>query len=425
MITPRRLFWMRLRRNQRDQLRAWLSVLDWTVWLYLLLPGLFIGGGLYREVLLDMPAWAIKLPWTTLYPILLLFLLFIGQVRIFVEEADRLFLLQRPAWLQSLKRHGIAYTLVMKAFVIAIPYLLLLPFLTRVEGLTWTTLAFAYAFTIVMGMVLALGIQLLNGKLKGWRKVALETGSLLLFGAFYLYPMLAWANDTGLMAISLAVAASVMLLLLVVSLKAPIHFEAEVETENNVRLRSTELLMSQVIESKPLVRVKRPYLFRSSQRLFRKPDAGTILAEMRLKAFLRGMTHIRVWLGFMSAATYAVSLVPGPIALFLVAALTAIGMSWLHMQWRQWFAEAFITQFPWSKAAARRGAVLSRFWLLLPLMLIWSVIAGYKLAGAVGAIVAALLCAAIWIGLSLFDQRKLETDVNVTESQGQPFRKGS
>ncbi|WP_419876132.1 ABC transporter permease [Candidatus Pristimantibacillus sp. PTI5] len=410
MMTPRQLFWIRLKRNQREQLRAWLSVLDWTVWLYMLIPGLIIGGGLYREALLEMPEWVVKLPWAELYPVILLILLFVGQIRIFVEEADRLFLLQRPEWLQTLKRCGIAYTLGKKIIVMAIPYLLLMPFLIKVEGLSRLQLGLAFGFTVVTGMIMALSIQLLNGRLKGWRKRSFEVLTTLVFIAIYLIPMIAWARSEGMLSISLAAGIVVFFLLLRLGLRTPIQFEAEVKTESAARLRSTELLMSQVIESKPIIRVKRPYLFRYSQRIFRKSDAGTMLAEMRLKAFLRGMTHIRVWLGFISAAVYAVSLVPGPIAAFLVVALTVIGMTWLQLQWKHWFAEAFITQFPWSRHAAQKGALLSRFWLLLPPILIWSAIAGHKLAGVAGSFAAALICAAAWAAMSGYGRSSKKMD---------------
>lgn len=396
MITPGRLFWIRLKRNRKEQLRAWTSVLDWTVWLYLLIPGLFIGGGLYREALQEMPAWAMKLPWTTLYPILFLILLFFGQVRIFVDEADRLFLLQKPEWLQSLKRYGIAYTLASKLIVIGIPFIALIPFLIKVEGLTWPQLILAYSYTIVMGMVLAISIHMLNGWTKGWRKTAIDVGCLLLFLVVYLMPMISWAQNEKMLVMAIGIGALGMLLMLRVSLKYKINFEAEVEQESQARLRSTELLMSQVIESKPIIRFKRPIFFRRSQRIFRKSDAGTMLAELRIKAFLRGMTHIRVWISFIFATTYAVTLVPGPVALFLVIALTFIGSTWLQLQWKQWFGEAFITQFPWTDSDVQRGAVLSRFWLLLPPMLIWSSIAGYKLLGLWAVVPAIILCLAVW-----------------------------
>jgi ABC-2 type transport system permease protein len=406
MLTPRQLFWIRLKRSGKEQFRVWNSVLDWTVWLYLLLPGLFIAGGLYREILQEMPNWAMSLPWSKLYPILLLILLFFGQVRIFVEEADRLFLLQRPEWLQTLKRCGIGYTWVVKLVAVGLPFLILLPFLFKAEGLTGLQLGLAYAFTIVAGMIWAIGIHMMNGRLRGWRKRIIDLIGMLLFVAVYLIPMLAWAYDTRLLGISLGCGIVFLLIMLRFGLRLPINFEAEVKQESEVRLRSTEMLMSQVIESKPLVQLKRPYLFRYSQRLFRKSDAGTMLAEMRLKAFLRCMSHLRVWISFISASTVAITLVPGSIALFLVAALTMLGSSWLHIQWKQWFAEYFILQFPWSPSSARKGAVLSRFWLLLLPMLLWSAIAGYKLLGAQAAVPAALLCFIVWGCISLLALRK-------------------
>jgi ABC-2 type transport system permease protein len=407
MLTPRQLFWIRLKKNAKEQLRVWKSVLDWSVWLYLVIPGLFIGGGLYREVLQEMPDWAMSLPWAKLYPILLLLLLLSGQVRIFVENADRLFLLQRPEWLQTLKRCGFGYTLAVKLVVVGLPFLLLLPFLLKAEGLTGLQLGLAYGYTIVIGMVMAIGIHMLQGKLTGWRKRSIQWIGLLLFIAVYLTPMLAWTYDTSLLGISLSAGIVALLIMLRFGIRSPINFEAEVKQESETRLRSTELLMSQVIEAKPLVRLKSPFLFRQSQRLFRKSDSGTILAEMRLKAFLRGMTNIRVWISFISASTVAVTLVPGPVALFLVAALSLLGSAWLQLQWKQWFAEAYILQFPWSPGSARKGAVISRFWLLLLPMLLWSAIAGYKLLGAQAAILAALLCFIIWGGISLFTLRKL------------------
>jgi len=405
MLTPSQLFWIRLKRNRKEQLRAWSSVLDWSVWLYLLIPGLFIAGGLYREVWQEMPEWAIKLPWSTLYPILLLLLLLFGRIRIFVEEADRLFLLQRPEWLQALKCWGIGYTLTVKLIAVALPFIILLPFLLTVEHLSWLQLGLAYGYTIAVGMVLAIGIHIMNGKLKGPRKGVIASAGFLLFSAVYLFPMLAWRYDTRLLVVCFGVGLVAFFVMLRFGLRSGIHFEAEVKQENETRLRSTELLMSQVIESKPLIRFKRPFLFRRSERLFRKSDTGTMLAEMRLKAFLRGMTHIRVWLSFITASTYAITLVPGPVALFLAAALTILGSSWLQLQWKQWFAEAFIAQFPWPAGSARKGAVLSRFWLLLLPMLLWSAIAGYKLLGAGAVIPAVLLCFVIWACASMFTLR--------------------
>ncbi|MBD2871334.1 ABC transporter permease [Paenibacillus arenilitoris] len=396
MITAGRLFWIRLRSNGKRQLRAWNSVMDWTVWLYLLIPGLIIGGGLYRELWTDMPSWAGNVPWLIIYPFVLFIVMLLGHIRVFVEDADRLFLLQRPEWLQALKRRGILYSFATKAAILLLPYALLLPFLIVVEGMTWLGIVLAYGYTLCMGMTVSLGMHVLHGRRKGWRRHAVEVFVVLLFAAAYLIPMTAGGQGTELLGLSIAAGMLLMAGMLWLAFRSAIQFDAEVKLENEARHRSTELLMSQVIESKPSLRLKRPFFFRKSQRLFRRSDAGTMLAEMRLKAFLRGMTHLRVWASFISASMYAVILVPGPVAAFLVIALAMVGSSWLQLQWKQWYAEPFVAQFRWSEQDAKRGARLSRFWLLLPPMLAWSAVAGFKLAGIWAAVPAAVLCGIVW-----------------------------
>ncbi|WP_028612816.1 ABC transporter permease [Paenibacillus harenae] len=405
MMTAHQLFRIRMRNNMKRQLRVWSSVMDWSVWLYLLIPGLIIFGGLYRELWMDMPDWAAGIPWTILYPIVLFILMLLGQVRIFVEEADRLFLLQRPEWLQALRRRGILYTFAVKAVVLLLPYLILLPFLANAEGMSWPQMGLGYCFTLITGMAMSISSHALNGKYRGWQEWVIKSLCMLLFAAAYLFPMIAGAQNNAVLYISIAVGIPIFIVLLWYALRSAIRFEAEMKLESEARLRSTELLMSQVVESKPLIRFKRPFFYRRSQRLFRKSDAGTMLAEMRLKAFLRGMTHIRVWLSFISVSSYAVILVPGPVAVFLLVALTTVGASWLQLQWKQWFSEPFIAQFPWAEQDAKRGQTLSRFWLLLFPMLAWSAIAGFKLAGIWGAIPAALICGIVWMACSLPHQR--------------------
>lgn len=405
MITPSQLFRIRLKRNGQEQFRAWTSVLDWTVWVYLLIPGMFIFGGLYRELWMDMADWADNIPWTILYPIVLFIILMFGRLRIFVEEADRLFLLQHLHWLQVIKRWGILYMLISKAIILLLPLMVFLPFLWKVEQLSLQQLILPYVFSLLTGLVMSLGSHLLVGRFKSWRKWTVEFVLLILFGVIYFIPMLAWADDSNLQVASIMSVMLIGMILLFFTLRANIQFEAEVKNESEARLRSTELLMSQVIESKRLISFRRPIVFRRSQRLFRKSDPSTMLAEMRLKAFLRGLTHIRVWIGFISASAFAVNMVPAPIAAFLLISLPMIGSSWLHLQWRQWFTEPFIAQFPWSEKDEKRAVVVSRFWMLLPAMAIWSAIFGFKLAGFWMVLPAVVICCGFLFVFSRFALR--------------------
>src|SRR5690606_25987817 len=84
----------RIKRHWTEQFRVWRTALDWTVWVYFIVPGLWIGGGTYREMWLDPPAWLASLP-EALVLIVPMIYLFVGRQRLFLEDADVLFLLQK------------------------------------------------------------------------------------------------------------------------------------------------------------------------------------------------------------------------------------------------------------------------------------------------------------------------------------------
>ena len=102
-----------------EQWKVWRTALDWTVWLYFIVPGLWLGGGTYLEIwhhpaswLTGMPLWAgERLP---------LFLIFLGRLRTFTEEADVLFLLQKQTWGRGLKLRGFGYTAFMLLLLTAV-----------------------------------------------------------------------------------------------------------------------------------------------------------------------------------------------------------------------------------------------------------------------------------------------------------------
>lgn len=400
LFTPRRLFLIRLKNNGKEQFRVWNSVLDWTVCLYLVIPGLIIFGGLYRELWQRLPEWAADVPWTKLYPFVIFAIMAFGRIRTYVEEADRLFLLQQPTWLKMLKRYGMFYSFVKQAFVLLIPFGILLPFLIRAGEMKWEHVGAAYLYAWLYGMVIAMVFHQIKSITRGWRLWLLQAAALIILAAAYLIPMLMLSPGSSDFMPAWIGMALVYLLSLFMCLRTGIQYEAELISERKARLSSTELLMSQVIASKPVVKVKRPLLFRRSQRLFRGTDSGTLLAEMRLKAFMRSMMNLRVWIGFLSVTSFASTLVPPPAAFALIIGFVVIGVYWLRMQWEHWYAEEFMAQFPWEGEAVRRAIRLSRFWLLLPHLTVWSGLAAYRWAGLWSVIPVAAICGLIWWWMS-------------------------
>ena len=108
-MTSMQLFKKRCFHNFRFQIRAWRMGIDWTVLLYLLVPAVIVAIAVYRSWWVELPKWMEMLPFEGF---LFLFYVFswMGSVRLFIEEADELFLLQNRAFYQSLRRWGMLYS---------------------------------------------------------------------------------------------------------------------------------------------------------------------------------------------------------------------------------------------------------------------------------------------------------------------------
>ncbi|MFF2889565.1 ABC transporter permease [Paenibacillus sp. NPDC057967] len=407
MMTPSQLFFYRLKRNVKEQAKAWNSVFDWTVWVYLLVPGILIFGGLYREIWLETPEWAAGVPWLLLLSIVLfLILAFGGRIRVFVDEADRLFLLQQPRWLKQLKRYGMAYSFIMQALRLVLPFLVVLPFLLRVEQMGLKEVGAAFLYSFLFAMLMSMTIHMLTGRLRKWRQVVLEAIVLLIGVVAYLYPMLSLTQEGSIFGAALAGAAVLLLVVLIVCLHKPIHFETEVKNERSARLSSTELLMSQVIERKPVMKLKKPLFMRQSRRLFKKTDTGTILAELRIITFVRSLSMLRIGMGFLSVTTGAMLIVPPSATYAIMGGFLFLIVPWLRTQWEQWRSEEFVSQFPWNTADLFAGLRLSRFWLLLPNIMVWSAVAGFRLLGLWGVLPSMMVCVLVWWGVHAREWRR-------------------
>lgn len=114
-MTAATLFWHRLIQNFRVQVKSWRLGIDWTVLIYTVIPAVIVSVAVYRSWWTELPIWMSKLPFEGL---LLIFYIFtwMGSIRLFIEEADQLFLLQKRAVYFSLRRYGLIYSLQSQRF---------------------------------------------------------------------------------------------------------------------------------------------------------------------------------------------------------------------------------------------------------------------------------------------------------------------
>jgi ABC-2 type transport system permease protein len=399
--TPVRLLLSRIARFWREQLRIWKTAFDWTVMLYLVVPGLWILGGLWLEMLREPPAWLLALP-PGLALAVFAILMVAGRLRTFLEEADVLALLQRRRWVRTLKTGGAAYTLAAQAVATALLFTVLLPWLRLHDAFGADGLAMWAVFTLACRSLAAAARRLAASLLRGWRR---WTANVLLSCALIAcYAGAVSASDGS--AAFLGAGAAAAFALWAGAVRALVRmrggYEADLQAELRARTASAALLLAvAAIEEKPAPLMKRPMLFPRSGRILRASDPGAMLAEMRIKAFLRQPRQLGQGFRLIAIPTVALVSVPGWVALILAVVLMALVASWLQRDFRVWMDEPFIARFPWEDAAIRRGAMLSRFWLMLPAAVWYAAVAGWQLAGWAGLLPAAPLGACLWALINL------------------------
>lgn len=99
-MTPRRWFFNRWKADLRFQCRVFSTAVDWTVALYLVVPGLILLAERYIAWWRGEAAWVAEVPSLLLWAAAFLFS-WSGPFRLYLEPADQLFLLQRSDWMRT------------------------------------------------------------------------------------------------------------------------------------------------------------------------------------------------------------------------------------------------------------------------------------------------------------------------------------
>jgi ABC-2 type transport system permease protein len=398
--TVAKLFRRRLLRFWREQWKVWRTALDWTVWLYVVIPGLWIGGGLYVDVWNHPPQWLVDLPvWAgERVPLIVIFL---GRLRTFAEEADVLILLQKKAWGRGLVLRGTLYTAFMLALLTIIIYVLLLPFLVSINHLPSSAIGSMFVYTWIWAWIGVIWRNLIDARYAGLRKWGSKLAAMALLSVTYFIPIVFVGTDWLRLLLPVLMGVVVLILSIRYKLRAGDTFDSDVQQEHMARLASTQLLLRGVIDRKPRIRLNRPMLLRSSNRIFKRFDAETILSEMIIKAFIRRLSLLRMWLIFVGLSALALSLSPSALKPFLVVILPLLLSAWVQSHWRDVMAETFVAQFRFTDTAMRQSAEQVRFWLVVPGVALLSMISGLQTYGAWG-VLSAAPAVLIWIAVNKF-----------------------
>lgn len=359
----RRLFALRLRSHVRSQWAAIRLVADWTVLLYLIIPGLLIGGRIYFEYWTGaLPAWSDYLPFALVPG--LFFLSVQGGALLFVQEADLLFLRQRLGWLKPVMLRGLAYSIAVTAAKPVLLWALALPWLTKVFGLSYGENGLLLALTFAAACAVKLAMHLLRVTYRGRRRWLRQTPVFALLGGLYFQAALRLQDAPGWTAAAIAVFAAAAFALLRLRIGLIGTFMNDVREDQKQRMRLTGLLLSQSIE-KPRPTRHKPWIFRRSQPLLRSRTPEGRLAASGIKAMIRHPSYLKLYLQFTGVSLAAVWISPVWLKWALLAVLSLLLSYWLVSFWLTFTEDDFIRLLPFTKEQS--GAAGSQAILLLQL----------------------------------------------------------
>jgi ABC-2 type transport system permease protein len=367
MLTPTQLFLKRLAAHGKFQWSVFRLVVDWIIALYFIVPALIFAGFQYHSWWSAAPVWIERVPYIIV--VLVLYrVATMGTVRLFVEEADQLFLLQHPRWLPRLKQLGMAYSFLFHLMLSAAVIALLAPLLLVHYLLTPGQLVMLFLYISVFRSLSAFLKHFLSLRYIGWRFWLGSIGLQLAMSAVFVSTLLAtklvlfiWSGEILLFAC-----------FIYLSVKFRLHlkgtFSRDIEHEQTQRLKFVALLLKRNVEKKPKKPRLKPLFFANSNLIFKQRTSVNGLIELYLKSFVRSGIQIKLYLQFIAVGTglLAFPILPKMFKIVLWLLLAAFFCNWLKAYWFEVIDSPFVQMFSWKDTDRQSAAQKGILYVMLP-----------------------------------------------------------
>lgn len=374
---PARLFIMRCGAFWLKSIRAWRLTLDWTVVLYLVVPGLWVAGGMYLDLLRHPPDWIARLPIQT--PIVVLAILMLrARLRTFAESGDGLFLRASGRWVRGMTTAGLVYTLTARLAVSAASAGLMLPLMAHATGWSFAAGAALAAAAGLMGFFWTLVRDAAERRWQGVRRVLAVNGLRAAFIAAWVL-VAAWGmRDAGQAAAAAAVAALVLACIGLAwrRLQRSGTFAQELEAENSAYGDNVGWVLIDTEQAKRPPAGRRPWVLRKPKPLLKRRDESSRIAELWLRAMLREAAQMRLLLQLFSLGSAAIWLSPVWLGAIAWIGMCGLLLFWLNGLWSRWQTERYMALYDWREELRTSAQEIARSLLLRPVGLAWCAVLG-------------------------------------------------
>ncbi|MCA0991164.1 ABC transporter permease [Guptibacillus hwajinpoensis] len=388
-MTSFQLLQQRVSDDRRYKIRDLKAALDWTVWLYILIPALVIGVAYYRSWWLVVPDWLAVIPeQAAVFPLFLIATTW--SFRIYTEEADQVYLLQSAVLSKGLKKWGMAHSLLKGMLVTFFGIGVALPLLITGWGWSVERVAVTGLFLLLISWnakTCRYFIDLFVPSI--WVKwIPVGCVNLLSIVILVVVSQVGWKFEWAVVSGS-----GSLLLLLFVQLRARVKmrgtFFHEAVIERGHKQSITKFLMGNVgVAPATLFVRKQPFLFRGSKRIRKKRFPQTRMIDLYTKWLLRSVGKMHYYLQVIGWGTAAILLLPlvVKVVVLLFALYALIGLS--RADWREFSEGSYSQLFQWETSLHEEAEKQALKLVSMPSFLLLCFVTGFSFPG--------------WMGLLLF-----------------------
>ncbi|XXM72792.1 ABC transporter permease [Lysinibacillus sphaericus] len=341
------LFRRRLTADWGYQWGVMKTVLDWTIVVYLVIPVMIAVPFLYADMWEHSGLyWSGRLPFTVLF-VLILLVTAGGNFRIYLMEADLLYLLQKKELLHPFKRLGFLYSAAGAVIGTAAAGVTALPLFAGVYGMK--------ALEVLPLVAAALAVKLVFMTVKKFASKGTVTFAVFVLLTCGAVIVVLHTDPVLVGVISLFIAAGVIFYHLKQMPRSDRWFMKEIEIENREKVKYIKLILtySMEVEKEPVNQRNSPLLmFLGSKRIFkgaRSKEDG--LLELVVKGFLR-RNYVTLYIQMFFLTLTAVIVLPIWLKWIVFAGFAFFIQSWLKSLFKKMLDSPFFAVVPYDKKLA-------------------------------------------------------------------------
>lgn len=389
-MTSFQLLRKRVKDDHHYKLRDIRTAIDWTVWLYIVIPALVISVAYYRSWWLIAPVWLDSVP-EQVVMIPLFMIATSWSLRVYMEEADQVYLLQNHRLVNGLKKWGMMYSLLKGLVLTLLGIAAVLPFLLTGWGWGIERVIITGVFVLLVSWnvnvcryFIELNIQSVWVK---WIPIGLMNVVSIVF--LVIVSQVGWKSTWFVFG-----GVAFLLLFLIVQLNQRLKlsgtFFHDVMLERGYKQSITKLLMRQVgvASGRTVFARKKPFLFKGSKRLRKNGSRETRIVDLYVKWLLRSPGKGQYYLQVTGWGTAAIFMLPlaVKVIVLLFALYALIGLS--KADWHEFSEGSYAQLFQWEQQLKELSARRAVKVFTMPCFILLCMMTGVAFPGWIGV----LLC---------------------------------